>query len=170
MWWQRLSGRWYGSLESTPYTIFCTLPGRGSALCVDIEETRTVAHLKDAELPNTLATVDSHALSLYHINVDGSDKKAFIEEAKRLAQDLSSLKMLNLVDSLEDVFESCAPLRMTVHILVLAPGGEPIDPKTMLVLTQITLQTTRIVNICALSTFEQLVLSTSALFYTCCNQ
>jgi len=116
------------------YTIFCTLPGRGSAFCVDIEETWTVAYLKDtikADLPNTLATVDSHVLSLYHINVDGSDddRQVVIKEVDRLAQDLSSLKRLNPINSLEDVFESSAPPLETIHILVLVTGGEPIDPR-----------------------------------------
>jgi len=116
------------------YTIWCFLPGCRSAFPVDIEETRTVAHLKDAikaKLTNTLATVDSHALSLYHINVEESDddERVAIEEVNRLAQDLSSLKRLHSVDSLEDVFESSAPPPETINILVLAPGGEPIGPR-----------------------------------------
>ena len=60
--------------------------------------------LKEAIKANntpTLAIVASHALSLYRINVDGSDEKAYIEQVKRLAQDLSSLQWLNSVNALE---------------------------------------------------------------------
>ncbi|KAF1319891.1 hypothetical protein FI667_g12806, partial [Globisporangium splendens] len=50
-------------------TLFCMLVGvEGSALCIDIETSKTVAHLKDAikaKKANDLKTVDADRLHLY---------------------------------------------------------------------------------------------------------
>ena len=55
-----------------------------------------------------------------------------IEEAEIKFQSLSTsenVELLNPVDELQDVFKSSAPPRKRIHILVLVPGGESIDPR-----------------------------------------
>jgi hypothetical protein len=108
------------------YEIFCIIPGGNPAFSVKIDETETVGHLKKeikAQNGQTLATVDAVALTLYRIEVDGSNEELYIEEVKRLAQDLSILPKLQVVDKLAEVFASSAPNRQKIHILVKPPKG-----------------------------------------------
>jgi len=137
MWWRVAGDKAHlnpSTTERMSYTIFCILPGGSPAFPVGIEKTRTVCHFKDAikaEITHALATVDAHALTLYHINVGASsdDRDVYIEEVERLVQNLSDLQRLNLVETLEGVFGSSARPGERIHTLVLVPGGEPRDPR-----------------------------------------
>jgi hypothetical protein len=106
------------------YTIFCILPDGNSAFPVDIEDTKTVGHLKKevkAEKQPELDDFAANALTLYHIDVDISNKKEYIEKVNRVALDLGSLKELEVGDTLVEVFASSPPSSRKIHILVIQP-------------------------------------------------
>jgi hypothetical protein len=101
------------------------IPGGNAAFPVDIEETRTVDHLKKeikTEKKEEFNALDADALNLYKINVDGSNED-YIERVNRLALDLSSLKTLDPLKKLSKVFEGTSPPEETIHILVQPPKG-----------------------------------------------
>ena len=63
----------------------------------EINGARTVAHLKEAVKAKIqrLALFDAHTLSLFLLNITGSDEQACIEEANRRALNLTTLKKLD---------------------------------------------------------------------------
>lgn len=102
-------------------TIFCILIGENHAFPVDIDNGLTVGHLKckiKAEKTQALASIEADVLTLYQINVDGSDEDEYIKEVKVLAQNLRSLKKLSGLQSLKDVFGSSGPPRRRINVLV----------------------------------------------------
>ena len=91
---------------------------------VKLDETKTVVALQDAiksDDPKGLAHIGSHQLTLYRVDVDGSDEQEYIESVKKIAQELHKHTELNPLSKLSDVFENLAPLEMTIHILVKLP-------------------------------------------------
>ena len=118
-----------------PYTLFCLIPSSKSYFSIDIDENKTVGHLKKEikkEKSVELKALDADALRLYKINVDISDKnkrQKIIEEIYQGDYEFTSKEFLHPIDELEVVFESSAPPRQTIHILVLLPEGESMDPR-----------------------------------------
>ena len=110
------------------YTIFCFLQGQGRPFPVDIDETRTVAHLR-MEIKNknsvALATVDADALQLYHVNLP-YDKDKYIEQIDRELSKRGPLDSLDQFDELKDVIGD-PPAPRTIRILVPLPPSELID-------------------------------------------
>ncbi len=105
----------------------CIIPG-GTLFSVNIDEKILVDELKEikkAKAPE-LDTLAANALTLYQINVDGSDEREYIEQVKVLAQDLSTLNKLKPIDSLDKVFP-WGPLERKIQILVEVPKGESIN-------------------------------------------
>ena len=117
------------------YKIFCILPGGRPAFAVKIEQTETVSDLKDAiraKKDNELVAIDADALSLYHVNVGALDMQKAIVEVEGIFQDLSTSEnreWLNPITTLESIFGASGPPRDKIHILVLVPGGESMDPR-----------------------------------------
>jgi len=119
------------------HTIFCLLPGSSSPFQVDIPETQTVGHLKDAiklQMSQTLSTTGAHTLLLHLVEIDASDNEKAINEAETIFQTLRTLspwsaKFLNATSSLKTVFKSRAPTPGSIHILVLPPRGELLGPR-----------------------------------------
>jgi len=117
------------------YTIFCIQPGGSPAFHVDIAKTQTVDHLKDAiklKMKPELDALAAHALSLYRVTIDAPDMEKAIEEAEGIFQGLSTsenIVWLNPIKTLESIFGSSGPPPETIHILVLVPGGESMDPR-----------------------------------------
>jgi len=117
------------------YKIFCILPGGHPAFAVNIKQTETVSNLKDAIRVNTepeLDGIDADSLSLYHINVGALDMEKAIVEVEGIFQGLSTsenIEWLNPIKTLESIFEASGPPLDKIHILVLVPGGESMDPR-----------------------------------------
>ena len=114
------------------YKIFCIIPGHHAAFSVDIKKTRKVDCLKKKikkENAHALATIDATGLTLYQINIDVSDEEKYVEEVKTLAQKLNTLKPLNIVKPLEEVFSPSGPRENRIHILVKLPEGEALDSR-----------------------------------------
>jgi hypothetical protein len=107
------------------YTIFCLFEDRGGPFPVDIDETRTVGHLKKAikqEKPVDLADVDADHLNLYLGGIP-TDKPGYMEQAYAKFKELSEVDLLSPLDELEIIFES-PPARQTIHILIRYPRGK----------------------------------------------
>jgi hypothetical protein len=102
------------------YKIFCLIPGGGAAFAVNIDETKTVDHSKDAikaKKMHDFAAFDANKLTLYKIDVGGSNKEEYIKKVKHVA-------WLNPVHKLTKAFGGNVPLEATSHILVQPPKGE----------------------------------------------
>ena len=110
------------------YTLFCVLPDGKPTFPVEIPNTRTVGQLKDAikfKIPLSLNAIEARDLTLYKIDLDGSDMK-YIEEVKNMVRKLGDLHPLNQLDLLDMVFpEAPNPRDPKIHILVVPPPGEP---------------------------------------------
>ena len=124
------------NLDSTimQYKLFCVIPDGKPAFVVNIDETETVADLKDKikeKKPLTLATVETEALELYRINAFGNNlqerRKALEDEIRRIEdiRKASSDSELDNLELLEVVFNNTPPPHKTIHILVVVPSGEP---------------------------------------------
>ena len=119
------------NLDSTimQYKLFCVIPNGKPAFVVNIDETETVADLKDAiksKLELSLIAID---LTLYQIDLDGSDEPEYIKEAKRLAENPLNLEKLKVVKRLNTIFGSSGPTEENIHILVVLPPGELISSR-----------------------------------------
>lgn len=149
---------------SEVYKIFCIIPDGSDAFPVKISKNEdvTVEDLKDKiknKLPIMLNAFDAHALTLYKINVDGSDMEkakvtvkalaqnpstlvglnALLPLSEALAQNPSTLNKLNSLLPLSDVLLSPSGVpapapapalaRMKIDILVKVPEGESIDSR-----------------------------------------
>ena len=112
------------------YALFCVLPDGKPTFAVAIPKTQTVAKLKDAiksKIPLSLNAIEARDLTLYEIDLDGSDTK-YIEEVKNLVRKLDDLHQLNQLDLLDMVFpEPPNPRDQKIHILVVPPPGETIN-------------------------------------------
>jgi hypothetical protein len=113
------------------YTIFCLFEDRGGPFPVDIDETRTVGHLKKAikqEKPVDLADVDADHLNLYHVNLKyvNSDEQARITRVKEALKGLEPLGPLRKLSNIEDGFPEDED---SVHIIVQLPPSESIDSR-----------------------------------------
>ena len=86
--------------------IWCLLIGDDNIFPVDIDETKTVTHLKEAIKQETqrLAPFNAYNLNLYLVNITGSEEQACIEEANRRAQNLTALRKLDSSALLSNVF------------------------------------------------------------------
>ena len=109
-----------------PYELFCIIPDGRDAFVVDIDETRTVASLKDAIKSKLELSLNARNLTLYQIDLDGSDEPEYIKEAKRAAENLVNFEKLKVVKRLNTIFGSSGPTEGNIHILVVLPPGEPI--------------------------------------------
>jgi hypothetical protein len=111
------------------YTIFCLLEDRGGPFPVDIDQTRTVGHLKDAikeKKVADLAGVDADHLNLYHVNLkynEKLDKKARNDQVNEALQIVDPLGSLRKLSNLPDPFPDEENM---VHIIVRFPPGESI--------------------------------------------
>lgn len=86
-----------------------------------------MGHLKrkiKAEKPQGLATIDADVLSLYQIDVDGTDEE-YIKEVEALSGSLRSLKKPNVAEQLKDVSALLGPPSRRIHILVQPPKHGP---------------------------------------------
>ena len=117
------------------YTIFCIIVGENCAISVVIDSGHAMGHLErpiKAEKPQGLTTIDADAISLYQIDVAGTDEE-YIKEVYALAGNLRSLKKLNVLEQLEDVllFVTRPPISEDPHprsatrtwTIPLAPNG-----------------------------------------------
>jgi hypothetical protein len=122
------------------YELFCAIIGDKDGFPVKFDGTQTVGSLKDAikaKAAQTLASVDAHALTLYKVNIDISNKKISARVKEQICQssiDFDREQKLDPVDDLSDYWgESDLPKKKTIHILVELPAGESIgsiDPRS----------------------------------------
>jgi Crinkler effector protein N-terminal domain len=115
-----------------PYTILCIITGETTPFSVTIDETQSVGELKDAikkETEPELNAFDAHTLTLYRIDVNGSNNES-TRELQKISQDPSKNEELDPLDKLRDVFKPTGPTHQMIQILVQPPGGESIDPRT----------------------------------------
>ena len=102
-------------------TIFCVIIGQNHAFPVDIDNGYTVGHLKNkikAMKTQALASIEADVLTLYRIDVDGTDEDEYIKDVNALAQNLSRLRKLSALQLLTDVFGASAPPPQRIHVLV----------------------------------------------------
>ena len=134
---QRVAGGTLNLTSTTPFfamlqTLFCIVLGETTAFPVDIDENMTVGHLKDAIKEKTKPGLDrfaAHALTLYKVNIDMSDKAKFTKEIQDISQDLSKTEkeLFNPSEELSNVFGETGPPKGKIHILVKSPEGELMD-------------------------------------------
>ena len=74
-------------------------------------------------MPQALANIVAHSLTLYRINVNALDEDEYTERVNIVAQKLSTLHKLNPVFSMGEVFPS-GPLGESIEILVEVPASE----------------------------------------------
>ena len=125
------------NLDSTimAYELFCIIPNGKPAFVVNIDETRTVASLKVAIKAVKAPELDHIApdnLTLYRVNLDGSDEPEYIKEAERFAESLVNLDLhpLKQFDLLDMVFPEPPNSRdRNIHIFVILPPGKPINSR-----------------------------------------
>ena len=117
------------------YELFCIIPNGKPAFVVNIDETRTVASLKVAIKAVKAPELDHIApdnLTLYRVNLDGSDEPEYIKEAERFAESLVNLDLhpLKQFDLLDMVFPEPPNSRdRNIHIFVILPPGKPINSR-----------------------------------------
>ena len=116
------------------YTLFCFIPGSNSVCLVDIDETKTVGHLKDEikkRNTKTLATVDVQELNLYRVEIGieiSNNRDTLVKELNQLSQNLNKALVLHEARQLPVYFgEGERPSTgKGYYILVLVPEGESI--------------------------------------------
>lgn len=109
-------------------TIFCIIIGENYPFPVDIDDGYTVGDLKreiKAQKPHALASIDADALVLYQIDVDGADEDEYIRKVNALAQNLTSLKKLNMLHPLKNVWGLSGPPPRRINVLVQSPEHGP---------------------------------------------
>ncbi|KAG0249997.1 hypothetical protein DFQ27_009680 [Actinomortierella ambigua] len=110
---------------TTLLTLFCLVDGETNSFPVDIEPSKTVAHLKEfikATIPNTLNGVDAKDLNLWRVNhVIAANKHQPV-----LLKSMDSASELNPMDDMADVFQA-APPKKTIHIIVQRPSPQELD-------------------------------------------
>ena len=115
-------------------TLTCFVPGSKDVFLVDIDETKSVSHLKKEIMKaNPLATVNEAALTLYKINIDISGISD--EKYKQIIAELSrhddyvftTKEFLRPSKKLNTVFGSSDPSKDRIHILAVPPPGKPIN-------------------------------------------
>ena len=120
-----------------PYCLTCFIPDGKGVFIVRIDETKTVGHLKDEikkKQEPTFDGLDAHALTLYKTNVDLSDKSKYreiIDQISKSSYVFTPKEFLNPAKRLDTFFGSPGPIKVerSVHILVLPPGRELLDPR-----------------------------------------
>ena len=118
------------TLQMLQYSIFCILADSRSLILIDIENTKTVAELKDAIKVNAqheLRDYDAHQLKLYKIDVpfDESDKQEHFNTVQNVSQDLTNYKLLHPWVKLSTIEHGFGD--GLLHILIELPAGESIQ-------------------------------------------
>ena len=106
------------------YTIFCILANSKSPFPIKINKDEIVGELKRAikkENRKQLRNYDITQIILYHVDAKSP------QEAKIKSQTLSSLKRLQPIDELSEVFGIKGPRKKVIHILVWPTAGELIQ-------------------------------------------
>ena len=121
------------------YTIFCILEDEYDPFSIDIDQTWTVHHLKNAikeKRALDLAEVATNTLRLYHVNFEynGDDEEGRIKQVNEGLQGSSDAKPLNAVLRLSKL-EKGFPDEM-VHILIRRPPSESIHSRACDVVTE----------------------------------
>ena len=114
------------------YRIFCALPDGRPTFPVKIAKTETVGDLKNAikvEIPLSLNGIEARDLTLYQVNLDCSDKKEYIKQAKLLAENPGNLLELDPPETLTTVFWPSGPTEQKINILAVPPPGEPVNSR-----------------------------------------
>ena len=110
-------------------TIFCIILGDNRAFSVDIEETKTVDHLKDEikmKRKHDLVGCDAVWLELYQLKGINFDAP-YLEKVRKISQDLGGQESPKLDLWLElSTIKGGFPKGM-LHILVEPPAGESIN-------------------------------------------
>ncbi|KAK5828980.1 hypothetical protein F5H01DRAFT_329294 [Linnemannia elongata] len=104
-------------------TLFCLVDGDSVPFSVDINASKTVDRLKDAnktKIPNTFKGVDAKDLTLSRVSIPLVPKK----DCKDISLgDIPSKEELDETDDLFDVFPDKLP-KKTIHIIVQRPPPE----------------------------------------------
>jgi len=114
------------STTSTMLTIWCFLVGGLNPFHVDIDESKTVSHLRKqikAETTPVLVDVPLHDLTLYRVAVDCGDLPSRVNQLNQLAQNLNMGDPLDGEDQLSGVWKE-PPAGQKYYIVVQAPKGE----------------------------------------------
>ncbi|KAI0299587.1 hypothetical protein BC826DRAFT_995400 [Russula brevipes] len=104
---------------SRTVTLFCWVLGKGSSFPVDIEDSKTVGHLKEEILrknSNGLPGIDAIDLKLWKVSIPVS-KKLKDEVTEREYPDKDILE----TDLVSDIFLPPGPAQRTLHIVVQTP-------------------------------------------------
>ena len=120
-------------------TLTCFVPGSKDVFVVEIDETKSVSHLKEEirkKNPETLATVNEADLMLYKINIDISDisdekYKQIIAEISQHDYVFTQKEFLRPSKRLTTVFGSFDPSGDRIHILAVPPPGEPTNSRAL---------------------------------------
>ena len=112
------------------HTLICFALGDADVTVVDIDETKLVGHLKDEikkKHPQTLATVNEAALTLYRaelVSSEVSSEETFIKELNRLSRNLHECKKLAGWQPLSTYLGERPSQGKMYVFLVQAPQGE----------------------------------------------
>jgi hypothetical protein len=117
------------ALRQMSNTVWCFLVGERTIFPVDIDQTKTVGHLKEAitqKKRQRLGDVDPDHLTLYRVVIDGSlDQGPLIDELNRLSQNLQECTRLKERSQLSEIVGK-TPQGKEEYILVQPPEGESI--------------------------------------------
>lgn len=122
------------SNNTEEYKINCIIPDGGAAFSVKVSKNKDTSvddlkkRIKSEKSPE-LNAFAADRLTLYKINVDGSDMDKAKEEVKALAQNPSTLNELNPLLPLSEVFPSPSSASMRIGILVEVPESESIGSR-----------------------------------------
>jgi len=112
-----------------PNLVWCFLVGDADIFSVDIDQTKSVDHLKDEIKTKQQSKLDHIAaadLTLYHVNIkfDESDEQQHITRANEVFQDLSKHKPLSSSLKLSTIKGGFGFSDGFLHILVQLPPSE----------------------------------------------
>ncbi|KAG0256789.1 hypothetical protein DFQ27_005494 [Actinomortierella ambigua] len=113
---------------TTLLTLFCLVDGEANSFPVDIEPSKTVAHLKEfikAKIPDTLNGVDAKDLNLWCVSIPASEDD---DKISILIDNVISdrKKKLSPLTRLSKVFPDELP-EETIHILIQRPAPQQSD-------------------------------------------
>ena len=118
---------------SKTYTFHCAVLGTNTIFGVTLNETQSVADLKEhikATKAQTLAAVEADTLTLYKVNIDVSTTETFEKALGDISQNSICCVKEELrypFSKLFNTFKESDLLKATLHILVKRPAGESIN-------------------------------------------
>ncbi|SRR5258706_9923095 len=117
------------------YTLLCAIIGTDTTFSVTLNETESVASLKEqikAENEHTLAAFEPDTLTLYKVNIDISTAEISNKVLEAISQNsiyCVKEELRSPLSSLSKTFKESDLLETTIYILVKRPTGESINSR-----------------------------------------